>query len=508
MVDVIVIGGGLNGLVAAAELARKKFSVVLLERQATVGGGAALSHALGPISQDVLRSLNLHRAGLTFITPDPALTTLDQEGRAIAFHRDHVLTAASIQQLSPHDAGQWQPFVTSLQRMAGLIAEINRQAPPTIESPGTSEMWRLLQLGKRARALGRRDLSRLARYLPMAVADLVAEWFEHDLVQAAVASRAVFGHAVGPWSAGTGAMLLRRMAEDPLPVGSGVTYAGGPAACLAAIADHIRSQGVDIRTGAGVSQIRLDGHVTGVVLDSGEEIRAHAVVAAVAPKYVMTSLVDAGALPPTYRKRISQIRATGTTAQVTLTLADLPHFPALDGHTAALSGRLLIAPSIDYLERAHDAAKYGEVSPNPSLEICIPTVADPTASEGGRHVMSVYFQHAPAGTPARAILAATLAALETPAPGIGALVTDQRVVTVDELSEEWGYPGGHIFHADETLDQWWISRPLLGWADSYSTPIPGLFLASAGTHPGGGLTGQSGLNAARTASVALGRRRR
>jgi phytoene dehydrogenase-like protein len=213
-------------------------------------------------------------------------------------------------------------------------------------------------------------------------------------------------------------------------------------------------------------------------------------------------------LPPTCRKRISQIRATGTTALLTFSLAGLPEFPALEGQTTALGGRLLIAPSIDYLERAHDAAKYGDLSPQPSLEIAIPTVADPTASEAGRHVMSVYLQHAPAGTSAEAISATALATLEGHAPGIGALVTEQHVVTVDDLAQDWGFPGGHIFHADETLDQWWISRPLLGSADTYSTPIPGLFLASAGTHPGGGLTGQSGLNAARTVSVALGRRRR
>lgn len=508
MIDVIVIGGGLNGLVAAAELARKKFSVLLIERLPQVGGGAALSHALGPISADVLRSLDLHRQGLTFLTPDPALTTLGTDGRSITFHRDHVLTSASIERHSPHDAGRWQPFATSLQRMAALIGEINRQAPPTLESPGASELWNLLQLGQKARSLGRRDLSRLARYLPMAVADLTTEWFEHDLVQGAIAARAVFGHAVGPWSAGTGAMLLRRMAEDPLPVGSGVTFAGGPAACLAAIAEQARTRGVEIRTGASVSRVVADAHVTGVELESGEFIPAHAVVAAIAPKVVMSSMVDAGLLPPTYRKRVTQIRATGTTAQVTFSLSGLPVFPALQDTVAALSGRLLVAPSIDYLERAHDAAKYGDLSPAPSIEASIPTVADPQSAEGGRHVMSVYVQHAPAGTTADAIAAAVLGVLEAHAPGFGALVTEQRVVTVDELARDWGYPGGHIFHADETLDQWWVSRPLLGWADGYTTPVPGLFLASAGTHPGGGLTGQSGLNAARAVSVALSRRRR
>lgn len=508
MTDVIVIGGGLNGLVTAYCLAKKKFSVLLLERHDQVGGGAHLSHALGPISADVLRALNLDRAGLPFITPDPALTTIGPDGSHVTFHRDHVLTAASIGRVSAHDAGRWQPFVTTVQRLGGVLAEINRHPAPSVDEPGSSDVWNLLQVGRKARALGRRDLARLTRYVPMAVADLTGEWFEHDLVQAAVAARGVFGHAVGPWSAGTGALLLQRIAEDPLPVGSGISFPGGPAAFTALLADHVRAAGVDIRVNASVAQIRTVPHAAGVVLESGEELPSHAVVAAVAPSYVFASLIEPGALPPTFRRRVRNIRARGVTARISLGLSGLPDFPALDGDPHALHGRVLIAPSVDYLERAHDAGKYGDVSPSPWLDVRVASVSDPSLVADGEHLLSMYVHQVPSGSADDDVAKKALQVLEQYAPGVSRMVTRQHVVTADTLREEWSYPGGHIFHGEGAIDQWWISRPLLGWADRYATPVPGLFLASAGTHPGGGLTGQSGLNAARAISVALGRRRR
>lgn len=523
MTDVIIIGGGLNGLVAANILARKKFSVLVLDRQDQVGGAAVtstsaagyrsatLSHALGPISRDVVRTLRLDRAGIEFITPDPVLTTFGTRDDVVTFHRDRILTAASIERVSASDAGAWQGFVQTMQRLALVFAEINRHPAPSIDAPASADLWRLLQVGRRARALGSRELARLGRYVPMCVADLVAEWFESDLVQAAVAARAIFGHPMGPWSAGTGALLLQRMAEDPMPVGGGVTVKGGPGALTSALATMAVGAGVTIRTDAQVVRVITHGGVTtGVALASGEEVLAHTVVATVDPKQLFLSLVDAGDLPPTFRQRVRQIRARGVTAKINLSLSGQPVFDALHGDDLPLRGRLLFGPSIDVLERAHDATKYGQMAAAPWVELSVPTINDNSLAPPGGHSVSMYVHGVPHDVQITRdeVLARALAVLAPHAPDLESQIVEQEVFTPADLESRWGYTGGHIFHGESTLDQWWVSRPLLGWAHHYASPVEGLFLGGAGTHPGGGLTGQSGLNAARVISGALGRRRR
>lgn len=526
MNDVIVIGGGINGLVAATALARQKLAVLVVDQRDVVGGGASttttargfksptLSHSLGPISADVVRTLRLHRAKLEFLTPDPVLTTLGASGETITFHRDHVLTAASINRVSPHDAGTWQLFVQTLQRLGAVMAGVNRHAPPSVEAPTTTELWHLLGLGRRARALGRRDLTRLARYAPIAVADLVSEWFDHDLVQGALAARGVFGHLLGPWSAGTGALLLHRMAEDPMPVGGGVTMRGGPGALAQALATLAEAAGARIRTGARVARVLTQGGAaTGVVLSTGEEIGAHAVVAAIDPRHLCLNLIDPADLPPTFLQRMRQVRGRGVTAKVNLSLSAAPVVTALHGDDVPLKGRMLVAPSVDYIEHAFDAAKYGDCSPRPWLEVALPTMNDSTLAPEGQHVLSAYVHYAPRtlrdgdwSAQRGPLYRTVIDTLAQHAPALESQVIEREVITPEDLETQWGFAGGHIFHGEETLDQWWVSRPLMGTAQ-YQTPIGRLFLASAGTHPGGGLTGQSGLNAARTISRSLKRRR-
>jgi len=523
MTDVIIIGGGLNGLVAANVLAKKKFSVLVLEREDQIGGAAVtgksamgvksptLSHALGPISPDVIRALRLDRAGIDFMTPDPALTTLGTNSEVITFHRDHILTAASIERVSSADAAAWQSFGVTLQRLANVLKELNRHQAPSIDSPASADLWRLLKVGRHARALGSRELARLGRYVPICVADLVSEWFKSDLVQAAVAARAIFGHHMGPWSAGTGALLLQRLAEDPMPVGGGATVKGGPGAFSAALAAMATGSSVNIRTGVRVARVLTRaGAAVGVALESGEEIPAHAVVGAIDPKQLLLSLVEPTDLPPTFRQRVQQIRARGVTAKINLTITGAPAFTALHGDDLPLRGRMLIAPSIDYLERAHDATKYGGMATSPWVELSIPSINDDTLAPQGHHAVSMYVHGVPNSPDiTRAdVLTRALAVIAPHAPRLSSQIVEQEVFTPADLESRWGYTGGHFFHGEGTLDQWWVSRPLLGWAHRYASPVQGLFLASAGTHPGGGLTGQSGLNAARVISDVLGRRRR
>ena len=522
MTDAIVIGGGVNGLVCALALARRKKSVILVEQHDTPGGAAmtselvpgfrvpTLSHALGPLHRDIARALRLDRDGVDVISPDPALTTIAPDGRTISFHRDAVLTAGSINQVSPKDAARWKEFVATTQRIGALMSDLARQIPPAIDDRSAGDAWALLGLGRKARALGRRNLIRLTRWTPMAVADLTSEWFESELLQAAICAHAVMGHPAGPWSAGTGGMLLQRLGEDPVAVGSGTTVRGGPGALSAALAKRASAAGVSIRTGARVRQINVShGRATGVVLENGDELAARIIVGAVHPKHLLLDLVAPTDLPHTYAERIVNFRSRGVTAKINLALSALPAFTALHGDAVPLRGRLLIAPDVDYVERAFDATKYGEMSSQPWLEIALPSTIDSSLAPEAGHVMSIYVHYAPrhlrgdSWAAARdRLLRSAMDVLEQAAPGLGALVVGRQVVTPEDLEERWGTSGGHIFHGEHALDQSWMARPLLGWS-RYTTPIAGLLLASAGAHPGGGLTGLPGWLAAKTAAAQL-----
>jgi phytoene dehydrogenase-like protein len=515
--DVVVIGGGLNGLVAGAWLAKKKLTTIVLEGRSAPGGaavttefvsgfrGPSLSHSLGPLHRDVVRALDLDRAGLAFITPDPSLTTLGRHGETMIFHRDQVLTAASIHAHSTHDAVRWREFLNSTQRIAGVVAALQRHAPPPIDHPSAGDVWRLLGAGRKARALDRRDLERLVRWLPMAVADLAAEWFETDLLRAAIAARAVFGNLAGPLSAGTGAMLLQRLGEDPMPVGSGTTVRGGPGALTQKLVAVAEQAGARVTVDARATRVTVEhGRVTGVVLANGSHVPARAVISAVDPRQTFLTLADPEDLPPSFLQRMRQFRVRGVTAKVNLALSELPTFTALHGDAVPLRGRFLVAPDVEYLERAFDAAKYGDVAAEPWLELAIPTVADPSLAPEGRHVLSVYVHDAPRHLHAtewarqrNSIFRSVMRVLEPHVPDLESIVIDGDVITPEDLERQWGLSGGHIFHGETTLDQSWLA--------GYRTPIDGLYLASAGSHPGGGLTGLPGLLAARTAAGDLRR---
>jgi len=509
--DVIVIGAGVNGLVAGAALAKQKLSVAILDQQAVVGGAAttaelapgyrvpAFTHALGPVHSDVIRGLGLDRAGLEFLTPNAALTAFSADGRALVFHRDGVLTAAAIHPFSAGDAGRWMEFKGTIRRVSGLIARLDRHAPPSMDAGGQRDWWHLLALGNHARTLGSRHLAQLARWLPMSVADLTGEWFDSDVVRAALAAHAIFGNPAGPRSAGTGGMLIHRIAADPMLAGSGVTVRGGPGALAAALGERASQLGATVRTGARVARIATaDGRVTGVLLENGDMLPARAVVAATSPQHALLNLLPPTDLPPTFLHRVRHIRSRGVTAKVNFALDVLPPFTALAGDAVPLAGRLLIAPDLDYLERAFDATKYGAMSERPWLEIAIPSITDASLAPAGGHVMSIHVHFAPRhlrGTTwadARAALAASvLRVLEPHVPSLSRHIVARDVLTPEDMEQRLGMWGGHIFHGESTLDQMWAARPLLGWAE-YRTPVAGLYLASAGTHPGGGLTGLSG----------------
>ena len=516
MRDVIIVGGGHNSLVAAFYLAKAGRKPLVLERRATVGGcatseefapgyrSATLAHTLGPIREAIVRDMQLERRGVRFVRPEPRLVAPGSDGRAIVFSQDPARTAEAIRPFSAKDAARYPEFCATLARLGAFLSDLLEMTPPSIDAPSPGEIWQLLMAGRRFRALGKKDAFALLRWGPMAVADLVAEWFESDLLQAAIAARGIHGTAMGPWSAGTGAVLLLNAAIDPLPGGSSVTAAGGPGAVTRAMADAAREAGAEIRAGAAVRRIVVENETAaGVILEDGSEISAATIVSGADPRHTLLGLVDPVELDPGFITRMRNYRCPGTVAKVNVALGALPQFRGITGDAAAaLGGRVHIGPGIDYLERAFDASKYGEMSGAPYLDVAFPTLHDPSMAPAGRHVMSVHVQYAPYARRGGwdggqdAIAATVLRTLEAYAPGITSLVEHRQVITPLDLERTFGLTGGHIHHGEPALDQLFTMRPTLGWAD-YTTPIRGLYLCGAGTHPGLGLTGGSGANAAR-----------
>jgi phytoene dehydrogenase-like protein len=516
--DTIIVGGGLNGLVTAFYLARGGRRPLVLERRPGVGGTAVtdefapgfrvstLLHATGPLRPEIAKDLRLDRHGVEMLDSSVLAFVPSADGRALVLHRDAALTAESIAAFSKKDAARFPEFDQAVTRIAGVLAGVLDMIPPDIDHPGFSDIMSLLGTGKQVRDLGRGDLYRLLRFMPMAAADLAAEWFESEPLRATIAARAILGQSAGPWSAGTGAVFFLRAAAAPGALGPVVVPRGGMGSLTRAVAAAARAAGADIRTGADVVRIEArDGVVEGVTLRSGERIDADCVVSSVDPKATFLRLVDPPEIDPGFRGKVRNIRMRGLTAKVNLALGGLPAFTAAAGRDAAvaLAGRILIGPEIDYLERAYDASKYGAMSAQPFLEATIPSLLDPSLAPEGRHVMSVLVQSAPyhlrdGDWNARReelgdLVVKTLAGF---APDLPGLVQARQVITPRDLEETWGLTEGHLFHGEEALDQVFTMRPVLGWA-RHRTPIRGLWLCGSGTHPGGGLTGANGRNAAR-----------
>ncbi|HEY7096943.1 MAG TPA: NAD(P)/FAD-dependent oxidoreductase [Terriglobales bacterium] len=515
--SVVIIGGGHNGLVTAFYLAKAGFKPLVLERRNQPGGGAitdefhtgfkcsTLAHTAGPIRTEIVRDMSLTRHGLKLITPDVATVALSPEGRALILYDDTKKAAAEIAKFSQKDATKYPELRESLARIGKVIGEALRLPPPDIDDPSKSDLWGMLQTGRSIRKLGKNDMYRLLRWGPMAVADLVAEYFETELLRATVAARGIFGTFLGPWSAGSALVLLIRAAGDSHPAGSSFYAVGGMGAITQAMASSAQQAGAEIRSNAEVIEIRVkDGAATSVVLSTGEEISASAIVSNADPKRTLLKLVDPMHLTPDFVMKLQHYRTPGTVAKVNLALSGLPNFTALNGATGeALSGRIHIGPEIDYLERAFDESKYGNFSRQPYLEVAIPTVADPSLAPPGKHVMSIYMQYAPFKLKVsdwetqRVALGDTIVkTLARYAPNLPELILSHQIITPQDLEDTYGMTGGHIFHGELALDQFFTMRPLLDWA-RYETPIKNLFLCGSGTHPGAGLTGGSGANAAR-----------
>ncbi len=517
--DAVVIGAGHNGLVTAGLLAKAGLSTLVVERAERIGGALGttneltpgvrvptLAHSVGRLAPSVATSLGLYDHGLRLIQPEVRAWAPQPDGRAVTLWGDTGRTAGELRSWSAHDADAYRAFDARVRALAGVLGRLYELTPPSAETLSTEGALGAMRLVQAFRGLDRKDAQTLLRVLPMAAADFVGEHFDTDALRALLAFRGVLYASMGPWSAGTTALLLGDSAgnEGGAP-GSAVFVEGGPAALAAALASAARSFGAQLRTGAEVIAITADseGKASGVALISGEEIEAGVVVSGADPKRTLR-LVDPVELGPTLLWRGENIRAPGVTAKVNLVLEDVPRFPALgpEGDRRRLQGRIVLAPSIDWIEGAFDATKYGRIPESPPMEATIPTLVDPQPACEGRQVMSIVVQYAPYDleggweTGRDELGDRVLETLDAFAPGTADLVLERQVITPLDLERDYGLTGGHALHAEPSLDQFFAWRPLWGQAD-YRMGVPGLYLCGSGAHPGGGITGRPGANAAR-----------
>jgi phytoene dehydrogenase-like protein len=513
--DIVIVGGGCNGLVAACFLAKAGLKTLVLERSDRVGGCArtselapgfkcpTLAHSAA-IDPAILGTLALERHGLQIVRGEADACAPTLGGRALTLWRDRSRAAEEIRAWSSKDADQYPKFLDSFARISGVLRTLLATPPPSLDEPSAGDLIELLKTGRQFRSLGKTDAYRLIRWMPMAVADMVAEWFESEPLRATIAAGGVIGSFLGPWSAGSSAILLLLGAGQGQPVATGWTAKGGAGAIADALEKAAREAGVEIRTGADVARIEVDrdGAATGVTLASGETVTARAVASNVDPKRALLGLVDPIHLPPEMVRRVQNIRAHGTLAKVNYAVSSLPQFAGVSD-SAALTGRIRLAHDIDSIERAFDAAKYGGFSSEPSIELSIPSLADTFLAPAGRHVVSAYVQYAPyhlRGTNWDAerdrLGEVTTQTIARYAPGFERSIVAREVITPLDLERTYGLTGGHIFHGELALDQLFVTRPLLGFA-RYSTPVSNLYICGSGAHPGTGLDGRSGALAAK-----------
>ncbi len=515
--DAVIIGAGHNGLVTAAYLAKAGKKVLVLERRLTVGGiavteeifpgfkYATCAHLSGQFSKQITADLALHRHGLEIIPDSHLVFAPGMNESSLVIPRESAGALQYISRLSTKDAKKFTDFCALIRKLSSFLGTLYHWPLPDHASPEAFQLMELIKTGWKFHRLGKRAMAAFLRILPMSIADLLNEWFESELLQATLAASGLLGSFVGPRQQGTSYLFLHHQ----LGSSNGAFRApgfvrGGIGNLTQALARAARQYGAEIRTSTPVVKV-LTGNsgATGVVLKDGDEIAASVVISNADPKRTFLNLVEPTYLDPVFLLQIKNIRSRGTAAKINFALDALPKFIGASD-TASLGGIIHIGPTLEYLERAADDAKYGRYSKQPSLEITIPSIADPTLAPAGKHVMSVWLQAAPYElgngdwNHQRDLLGETLVkTLEDYAPGFSRLILHRQVLTPLDFEETFALTGGHIYHAELALDQIFFMRPVPGWA-RYRTPIENLYLCGSGTHPGGGVTGLPGYYAAKT----------
>jgi phytoene dehydrogenase-like protein len=513
--DAIVIGGGHNGLVTAAYLARAGLKVLVLEKRYLVGGASVteeifpgfkysvFSYVVSLLRPEIIRELNLPAHGLTILPLESTLTPLPN-GDRLYRDGDHYRTYREVARFSRRDADRYEDYSRTMFLMAIAVRYILSVVPPDPVSLNPSDLSRLVKLASHYLALPDEILHTLVRLMTMSSADFLERWFESEPLIGTMSASGIIGTFLGPRTPGSAYVLLHHYMGEIDGVFRAWGFSkGGTGAIAEAIASAARSFGADIRTDAPVEQVVIkDGRVSGVCLENGDEIEAKIVVSSLDPRRTFLDLIDPERLPGDFVRAIRRYKICGSSGKVNLALSAPPKFACWPEEGMHLRGAISISPSVDYIERAYDDAKYGDFSKRPYIDIVIPSMIDPDMAPPGKHVMSCFVQYAPYklregswGDQRSAFGETVINTLSEYILNLKEILLHAQVLTPLDIEETIGLTEGNIFQGELSLWQLFFLRPVPGYA-SYRTPIKNYYQCGSGTHPGGGITGAPGRLAA------------
>lgn len=525
--DAIVIGGGHNGLVTAAYLGRAGKRVLVLERRHLVGGAAVTeeiipgfrftvcSYVCSLLRPEIIQDLNLPAHGYQIIPVESTLTPLE-DGRYLFRGADPEENRREISKFSKRDAEAYPKFGKLMVKIARFVKPQLAMTPPDLASMSPANLRRMFEMRGQFKGADQETLYTFARLMTMSSADYLDEWFETDALKGTMCASGIIGTFLGPRSPGTAYVLIHHyMGEVDGAFRAWGFVKGGMGMVSESIASAARSYGVHLRVNAEVRQILVqDGRAIGVELATGERAFARVIASGADPKRTFLGMLERNQLPPDFVRGIEAYNIEGSSAKVNLALKEPPNFTCMPGEGAHLQGAISISPSVEYIERAYDDAKYGNFSRHPYMDVMVPSAIDPGLAPPGKHILSVFVQYAPYhlrnGTwdeKREALGDAVIDTLAQFAPNLPNAILGRQVLTPLDLERTIGLTGGNIFHGELTPNQLFFLRPVPGWAQ-YRTPIQGLYLCGSGAHPGGGVMGAPGYNAAREIlnDGALGRR--
>jgi phytoene dehydrogenase-like protein len=514
--DAIIIGGGHNGLTTAAYLARAGKKVLVLERRHVLGGAAVTeevfpgfkfsvcSYVVSLLRPEIIRDLDLPRHGLEILPLDGTFTPMPS-GDYLWRVNDHGKTHREIARHSKLDAEAYDEFGKAMQAMCRFVKPILSMVPPDPATLNPKELMKLLFIGRRFQGMTSEDKYNQVQLMTMSAIDFLDQWFETDVLKATMSASGIIGTFLGVRSPGTAYVLLHHyMGEIDGAFRSWGFARGGTGAISHAIADAAREAGAEIRTQAPIAKIMVkNGKATGVVLANGDEIYANIISSSVDPRLTFTKFIQEGTLPSEFLEAVNRYKFRGSSGKVNLALDALPSFKCMPGPGPHLRGAISISPSVEYMERAYDDAKYGNFSRRPYIDMVIPTLTDPSIAPPGKHIMSCFVQYAPYklrpglnwDDQKEAFGDNVINTIAEYAPNIKDIILHRQVVTPLDLERDFGLSEGNIFQGELSLEQLFFLRPVPGWAQ-FRTPIKNLYMCGSATHPGGGIMGGPGRLAA------------